>query len=164
VRPFLLRRPSRRELTQTRSLSRTPRALAHAPHTCTGTLCSMTFVSASASGGQPTGTTELAITVRISDRASPSRDLDFVSGLGEGVRVMKWERRLRRIRGAPGALDQDPAFWRRLLRCRGRPQRRQREQAGEKGSPHLSSERPSLMGCWPVDGDSLYLRPNLRLS
>src|SRR5262249_6234639 len=37
-----------------RSVSRTPRALEHAPQTWMGTLCSRTLASASARGGQPT--------------------------------------------------------------------------------------------------------------
>jgi hypothetical protein len=43
-----------------RSLSRTPRALAHAPQTWMGTLCSKAFAMAYESGAQPTGTMDAA--------------------------------------------------------------------------------------------------------
>ena len=58
-----------------RSLSRTPRALAHAPQTWIGTLCSRAFAMASDSGGQPTGTMEAATALRINVTASPSRKI-----------------------------------------------------------------------------------------
>ena len=58
-----------------RSLSRTPRALAHAPQTWIGILCSTVFAMASDSGAQPTGTTDAATALRINVTASPSRKI-----------------------------------------------------------------------------------------
>src|SRR5215472_4105158 len=55
-----------------KSCSTTPRAVAHAFQTKIGILYRITFAIASLSGGQPTGVTLLATTVRISTVASPA--------------------------------------------------------------------------------------------
>ena len=57
------------------SASVTPRARLQAPQANTGMCLAMIFSNASLSGGQPTGTTALAVTLRINEVASPRRKI-----------------------------------------------------------------------------------------
>ena len=57
------------------SASVTPRARLQAPQAKTGICLAMIFSRASLSGGQPTGTTALAVTLRINEVASPRRKI-----------------------------------------------------------------------------------------
>ena len=82
----------------TRSSSRTPRALEHAPHTWIGVPSATVVRRASARGGQPTGTTAFATGSRIKDTASPRRK--------KSVRMQKRKRRLGRVVGTPRAFHQ----------------------------------------------------------
>ncbi len=66
------------------------------------------LLSASDTGGQPTGTTALATDLRISETASPrTKDLNFVSSFRQSIAVKKTKCRLGRIVRSPGTLDHD---------------------------------------------------------